>query len=66
MKNYRRLTTPIKTLLKKGAFSWTIEETQAFEQLKEAMYKAPILTTPNFTKTFIVEWMPREMALVLF
>ena len=26
-----------------------------FEQLKEEMYKAPILTTPDFTKTFIVE-----------
>ena len=26
-----------------------------FEQLKEVMRKAPVLTTPNFTKIFIVE-----------
>jgi hypothetical protein len=29
--------------------------TKDFKQLKEVMCKAPILTTPDFTKTFIVE-----------
>ena len=43
------------TLTEKDAFSWTLEETQAFEQLKEAMRKAPLLTTPDIKKTFIVE-----------
>jgi hypothetical protein len=43
------------TLTKKDAFSWTLEATKAFEQLKEVMCKAPVLTTPDFTKTFIVE-----------
>jgi hypothetical protein len=43
------------TLTKKDAFSWTLKETQAFEQIKEVICKAPILTTPDFTKTFIVE-----------
>ena len=42
-------------LTKKDAFSWTPEATKGFEQLKEVMCKAPILTTPDFTKTFIVE-----------
>jgi hypothetical protein len=28
---------------------------KSFEQLKEVMCKAPVLTTPDFTKTFIVE-----------
>ena len=42
-------------LTKKDAFSWTLEATKDFEQLKEVMCEAPILTTPDFTKTFIVE-----------
>ena len=41
--------------MKKDAFSWTLEETKAFEHLKEAMFLAPVLATPDFTKTFIVE-----------
>ena len=40
---------------KKDAFSWTPKETKDFEQLKEVMSKDPILTTPDFTKTFIME-----------
>jgi hypothetical protein len=43
------------TLTKKDAFSWTPEETKAFEKLIEVLCKAPVLTTPDFTKTFIVE-----------
>ena len=55
VKNYGRITTPLKKLLKKDAFSWTSKETKAFEHLKEAMCLAPVLATPDFTKTFIVE-----------
>ena len=52
---YRRRIAPLTTLTKKDAFSWTLEVTQTFERLKEAMRKAPTMTTPNFTKTFFVE-----------
>ena len=55
VQNYGRITTPLTTLLKKYAFSWTLEETQAFQQLKEAMCKSLVLATPKFTKTFIME-----------
>ena len=41
--------------MKKDAFSWTLETTKSFEHLKEAMCQAPVLATPDFTKTFIVE-----------
>ena len=39
-----------------GWIYWTLEATQVFEKILEAMCKAPILTTPNFTKTFILEF----------
>jgi hypothetical protein len=53
--NYGRIVASLTTLTKKDSFSWTPEETKDFEQLKEVMCKGPILTTPDFTKTFIVE-----------
>ena len=42
-------------LNKKDAFSWTPKETQSFEQLKEVMCTVHVFTTPDFTKTFILE-----------
>jgi hypothetical protein len=56
VRNYGRIVAPLTTLTKKDAFSWTPEATKDFEQLKVVMCKAPILTTTNFTKTFIVEF----------
>jgi len=55
VKNYGRIAAPLTTLLKKDAFSWTLEAAKAFEHIKEAMWQAPTLATSNFTKTFIVE-----------
>jgi hypothetical protein len=37
VRNYGRIEAPLTTLTKKDAFSWTPEETQSFEQLKEEM-----------------------------
>eukprot|EP00253_Pinus_taeda_P016377 PITA_16377 len=55
VKNYGRIATPLTTLLKKDAFSWTPKATKAFEDIKEEMCQAQVLATPDFTKTFIVE-----------
>ena len=55
VKNYGRIAATLKTLLKKDEFSWTLEATNAFEHLKEAMCQAWVLATPDFTKAFIME-----------
>ena len=55
VQNYGIIISPLTTLTNKDSFSWTPKETQSFEKLKEEMYKAPILTTPDFKKTFIME-----------
>ena len=55
VKNYGRIAAPLTKLLKKDAFSWTPEETKAFEHLQEETCQAPVLATLDFTKTFIVE-----------
>jgi hypothetical protein len=55
VQNYGRITTPLTALTKNDAFSWTSEKTQVFKQLKDAMCKASVLTTPDFPKNFIME-----------
>jgi hypothetical protein len=55
VRNYGRIEETLIALTKKDAFSWTPKETKDFEQLKEMMCKAHVLTTPDFTKAFIVE-----------
>ena len=52
VKNYGRIEAPLMTLLKKDAFSWTLEAMKAFEDLKQVMCIALVLATPYFTKTF--------------
>ena len=55
--NYGKIVAPLTTLLKKDAFSWNLEATNAFEHLKEAMCQALVLAvpTPYLKKTFNVE-----------
>ena len=55
VQNYGRIAAPLTLLQKKDAFSWTLEVTQPFQQLKEPMCKTHVLETLAFTKTFIVE-----------
>ena len=54
-RSYGQIETPLTTLLKKEAFSWTEEATKAFEKLKESMCTTLVLATLNSTNFFFVE-----------
>jgi len=46
----------LSELVKKGVdFKWGVDQTKTFETLKEKLINAPLLTLPNFAKTFEIE-----------
>jgi len=54
--NFSTIVAPLNELVKKGVdFKWGIDQTKAFETLKEKLIKAPLLVLPNFSKTFEIE-----------
>ncbi|KAL4271454.1 hypothetical protein GQ457_13G018830 [Hibiscus cannabinus] len=55
IKGFGEIKMPLTQMLKKGNFVWTHEEKIAFEKLKEAMCKAPVLALPDFNKCFCLE-----------
>lgn len=55
IKQFVVITKLLTNLLKKGNFCWTMEATQAFEELKQVMVQAPLLEFPNFTIPFVIK-----------
>jgi Reverse transcriptase (RNA-dependent DNA polymerase)/RNase H-like domain found in reverse transcriptase len=55
IKNYGLTSRPLTNLLKKNAFNWTSEASEAFQALKTSMCNAPVLVMPNFSEPFIIE-----------
>jgi hypothetical protein len=55
VKNYGKIATPLTALLKKNSFTWNPAAAQAFQTLKMAMCTTPVLSLPDFTKTFLLE-----------
>jgi hypothetical protein len=53
--NYGTVAAPLTALLKKDGFTWDDKAAAAFGALKAAVTSAPVLTMPDFTKTFVVE-----------
>ena len=42
-------------MLKKNAFTWGLEQQEAFEHLKKVMSQPPLLAMPNFSAPFVLE-----------
>ena len=55
IQNYGKIAGPLNQMLKKNGFTWSTAAEEAFRRLKEAMTKAPILASPDFSKKIIVE-----------
>lgn len=52
---YVKIAAPLTDQLKKDNLGWSLEATEAFQSLKDALIKAPILAMPDFTKPFVVD-----------
>ena len=53
--NFASIAKPLFKLLKKGVkFSWGEKEKESFEELKNRLITAPILSMPDFDKQFII------------
>jgi len=56
VKDFSTIVAPLYEIVKKDVvFKWDQEQAKAFETLKDNLTKAPILTLPNFTKSFEIE-----------
>jgi len=56
VKNFGILAKPLNELLKKNSiFRWLPHHEQSFRALKSALSSAPVLSLPNFSKTFSIE-----------
>lgn len=52
---YAIMVAPLTNLLRKDQFSWTVESQRVFDQLKQIMTQAPVLTPPDFFIPFLLE-----------
>jgi hypothetical protein len=55
VKNYRKIATPLTSLLKRKSFTWTPATAQDFQTLNMAICTTPVLALLDFTKTFVLE-----------
>lgn len=54
MEHYGLIAKPLTEMLKKGKFGWSSTSIAAFQELKDAMTRTPVLAMPNFEEFFEV------------
>jgi hypothetical protein len=68
VKGYAHLATPLFELTKKDVdFVWNMGCQHAFQALRTALVRAPILRRPDFKKAFCldVDWSPKGVGAIL-
>ncbi len=68
IKGYSNLTGPLFELTRKDVvFAWNVNCEQAYQALKATLVGAPILTRPDFRRTFWldVDWSPKGVGAIL-
>jgi len=55
IKDYGKIARPLTELTKKDGFGWNDQAQKAFEELKNKITSAPVLTLPNFEQEFELE-----------
>lgn len=63
IKSYATITSPLTTLLRNDYIKWSSEAQEAFELLKQAMTKAPVLALPDFSLPFVLETNASRLAI---
>jgi hypothetical protein len=68
IKGYSNLAGPLFELTRKDVvFAWNVNCEQAYQALKAALVDAPVLTRPDFRRTFWldVDWSPKGVGAIL-
>ena len=56
VQNFSTIAAPLTEVIKKNVgFTWEQAQEEAFQILKEKLTQAPLLTLPDFSKTFEIE-----------